>query len=1209
MSAEPTPTSLEPHRWRPWHSTDGAAELARYVAWRGLRESLTLTWEEGVRDEQRAKDLYQLLASHSIHAAPEPRVARFGAQEVRHPALLLAGRAGSCLDIAAMYAAMCLNVQVGAVLAVIEGHVFVVVEPERLSMERHPDEPLPLGLETAVDERKGVLQGNPAVLNRAIDDGTLIAIDVIGATAGASWTEALAAGLAYVQRPDLVLVDVPYLHDDGFAPFAPPADRPSIPLYVPADDKPFHVFPSHREILEQLRGATGTVVLWGARGQGKSRLARHLAEHEPHGAAWFLDASEPQALIKSYADADRAARDATTLSRARLDREGYADNARALLGEVTDPWVVVLDNADGDPGKLRHLMPRPNERQLVLVTSTREEWEAYGDVTFIRLPRIDPTEFDAATGVDTQPLHDQSDGLLLLLTAFAALMRATGSDAATVASHARPAPSAAPPSDVDGGAPGAATLWAALRAAKAFGDRELALSAYSAYLPREHQRLDTLEALVPDAAAAVGVLVDHGLLTLDGAGASTSARIHGLFAAAIRADLETNAPELGDLVVSRLASEPAPYELLDVYGDLETVTQIESRLMALASRAAEPSLTLGTALHGIARLLELHAQTRRSTQAYERAQEHLGDSDPSMLADCLQGRARIVNQHHTKVKDVELLRDAVAWAQEARQILIKAEGENANADRCLAMEGLLKLKLAKHPAPGESTLELQLEALRIVEEADERRADRRDVDRAELARSRFNLAGPRVSIAQEQPHEAARLLNEAEEIYEDVRRRRQRLYRRLVHPHIAACEIGLGYVNYYRAMLVPSSRAQRTVWLREATDRTVLALKQREALEGIHDLDEVSKVARFLTKVALARQVSPLAPVESVRATASEATRELERAQLVLTTLPPLPSTPLGLPDAIDAWARSPALQQLTSQFEGAIAFDQEIGPLLTQLDEFSTMWDYRAGQERNLVTAPRFDTLTEKVIEAAAVSLRLDGEASSLPPLDQAPPKHYDHVLILGGLVRACLARPLHAARLLRERQITATQVTALGGYRPTRGDEIGLVERVLEEQVDDEFHAMDAGVRNAFGVSDATAERGESSDVVGSSWRVREYRTADGIPVSVVAAPSTEPGVRRANTADTYAWFATELAELHPGQRVLLVTTDIYGPYQHADGLRMLALPYGVAVDVAVAKPGDVDRRLHQAFEPHSYLQEIRSTIRSLRNLEMVAVDAART
>ena len=144
-----------------------------------------------------------------------------------------------------------------------------------------------------------------------------------------------------------------------------------------------------------------------------------------------------------------------------------------------------------------------------------------------------------------------------------------------------------------------------------------------------------------------------------------------------------------------------------------------------------------------------------------------------------------------------------------------------------------------------------------------------------------------------------------------------------------------------------------------------------------------------------------------------------------------------------------------------------------------------------------------------------------------------------------------------------------------------------------------MNAGVRAAFDVDEPISDGGERSEVVGASWRVVEYEGPSGTPLRVVGAPSSEPGVRRANTPDTYAWFGRELAKLAGGERILVVTSDIYVRFQHADAMRMLALPFDVEIHAVGIQPGDVDPRLQQTFAPHNYLQEIRSTIRALRAL----------
>jgi hypothetical protein len=316
----------------------------------------------------------------------------------------------------------------------------------------------------------------------------------------------------------------------------------------------------------------------------------------------------------------------------------------------------------------------------------------------------------------------------------------------------------------------------------------------------------------------------------------------------------------------------------------------------------------------------------------------------------------------------------------------------------------------------------------------------------------------------------------------------------------------------------------------------------------------------------------------------------------VTATTPPLATNGTGAAARIEAWTRSPELDELV-RLSGDKVPDLDLPELLSWLEEFSVVWDFRGGKERNLFEARSLDAATERKIKDAAAALGLIKGGVT-------PRGRYDHVLILGGLARACLARPLAAAKLLQKGGVEAGSVTALGGYRKLKGDEIGLVERVAgehagAEDVGDEFDAMDVGVRLAFGLDSPERERGERSRLQFGSWRVHEYTTESGLPVSVVAAPSSEPEKRRTNTADSYQWFATELAGLQPGQRVLMVTSDIYVPFQHADALRVLGLPFQVAVETMGIQPGDVDPRLSQVFSADAYLQEARSTIMAFGRL----------
>lgn len=1175
--------------WPAWSRAEGCARLAEYVAplaTKGLGLTVTVEGEPGRSPAElellRGERLYELLREKGIGYGWEPRVPSESVQQVRDPRWLLEDKLGTCLDLATTYASMCMEAHVDILLAVIHGHAFVVLTPGRLGA--NPDPTAKFEVDDFEEVQFGVTEGNMSGLLRASEAGLVAPVE-------ATWVTHSLVGFGPASKfgPDgnrawdggkrVLLVDVPMLHATGaVVPLAPPEGRPTIRRYVPSGRGNFKHYEGDKGVIESLGAATGSSVLLAQAGQGKSMIARHLVEEAPFGAAWFLDASEPQALINSLAAARLAEENRSGETPDAAGRVALAHAALARLREAEGPWLVVLDNADGDPTKLRKWIPKPEEKQHVLVTTTNPDWSLVPDFEVHTLPDLADAELDKLGSGELSLLVD---GRRLLFEAFRQLQESAERTGHEIAARASAV-------DVeDEKLRGPAVFWAALMDSPGFGKRELKLSAVASYLPPDCQPIPLLEQLVDRADEALSLLEGRGLIARDED--TESIRMHRLFSSAIRLRLDRQSSELREDVVYQLTTVEEALAVLDRYGDLATVGRLDDRLAAVDAEVAEPDERLGIAMHGVARLLERHAQTRRSGESFARAERHLADQ-PKLIADCLHGRARTVNQHHAREEG--MLRQAVVWARSARQLLIDTEGEDANADRCLAMEGLLTKALARFPAPDETRVDVLNRALALLEDADERRSGRADISEEERARSLFNLAGIRVDLAQGEPDRASEYLDRANEIYGKVGAWRRRLYGCDVHPHIAACEIGLAYVDYYRAILVPASRAQRSLWLRSSTDYAVAALKQWETLEGSVDVEEAPKCARFLSKVALARHASPAAVAKAPRNVFNEAMKELTSARIVFESAPSLPAGAEGLVPAIDGWARSVALDELVREFGDEAPKGGDLAGLLDWLKEFSARWDYRAGRERNLVTAPQFEPVTEKVVLATAASLGLIKGGA-------APAGEYDHVLILGGLARACLARPLHAAKLIGDGAIEAASITAVGGYRELKGDELGMVGSITGDDVADEFDAMDAGVRLAFGIGAPSAERGEQSEVVGKGWRVREYVAEGGVPVQVAAAPSSEPGKRRANTPDTVEWFAAELARLRSGQRVLAITSDIYVPYQHADALRMMALPYGVEVETAGIQPGDLDPRLSQVFRPHAYLQEVRSTILALNRL----------
>ena len=296
-----------------------------------------------------------------------------------------------------------------------------------------------------------------------------------------------------------------------------------------------------------------------------------------------------------------------------------------------------------------------------------------------------------------------------------------------------------------------------------------------------------------------------------------------------------------------------------------------------------------------------------------------------------------------------------------------------------------------------------------------------------------------------------------------------------------------------------------------------------------------------------------------------------------------------------ETWLTSAPLAALVTEFGGdPVAYARPDLPLagrLADLDTFTERWDTRQGRERNLAAELDLSPTRERLVIDAANALGLRGD----------PPRHthYDHMLMLGGLVRACVARPSYAAHLIREGEITAGEVTTLGAHRPFVGNEFEQAAELGWGTLTEEYEALDAGTRRAFDLGEPEFEEGERRDDVGGTWGVKHYRTPAGLPVRVVAAPSSAPETRRAHTADSYKFFAEHVANLKPGARLLLISTAIYVLPQHIAALRTLALPYDVEVDTVGGKPTQRPRIALSHYSATKYLLEVRSTVRALGQL----------
>jgi hypothetical protein len=292
----------------------------------------------------------------------------------------------------------------------------------------------------------------------------------------------------------------------------------------------------------------------------------------------------------------------------------------------------------------------------------------------------------------------------------------------------------------------------------------------------------------------------------------------------------------------------------------------------------------------------------------------------------------------------------------------------------------------------------------------------------------------------------------------------------------------------------------------------------------------------------------------------------------------------------IREWVEHPALRRLIV-LSGGSPPGTDVSTTLKWLERFSAQhWDFRLGRERHFALEERLHPDLEESVFDCAEELGLVRDV--IPQWER-----YDEVLLLGGLLRACFLRPLYAAQLIKS-GILVNAVTSLASFRELSGNELTEMVRLPGLLIESEFDAMTAGVSRAFSLDQHSLHtEGSKGNVTNSSWRIAEYEHEP--LVRVIAAPSGEPHTRRANTADTYEWWARR-EDFVGARRLLIVTSAIYVPYQGSDAIRILGIYHDCDVDIVGVPPQFTDNgAFPQTFGPRQYLQEIRSAIVGLRRL----------
>jgi hypothetical protein len=246
--------------------------------------------------------------------------------------------------------------------------------------------------------------------------------------------------------------------------------------------------------------------------------------------------------------------------------------------------------------------------------------------------------------------------------------------------------------------------------------------------------------------------------------------------------------------------------------------------------------------------------------------------------------------------------------------------------------------------------------------------------------------------------------------------------------------------------------------------------------------------------------------------------------------------------------------------------------------------------------------------------------DALGLVTPTQPSRQEYAHAAVLGGGGLTPLLRARYLEELIEHHQLKLGQVWMLGSPRPIDEDKERLATDTYAKDAADEFDLMCAAAEAAFSATDPTTQldcgcaddqkpcpvwgermagrgieqhRIEATAAELQHSRQRVYRSSRVGPIRVLGAATGNPP-KRPNTADTYE-FLGSAADHQPGDRALIVTTQVFYPFQGFDALRMLAIPSRLMTETVGFGADRSDRPNTAEFN----LQEILSGIRSARRL----------
>lgn len=292
---------------------------------------------------------------------------------------------------------------------------------------------------------------------------------------------------------------------------------------------------------------------------------------------------------------------------------------------------------------------------------------------------------------------------------------------------------------------------------------------------------------------------------------------------------------------------------------------------------------------------------------------------------------------------------------------------------------------------------------------------------------------------------------------------------------------------------------------------------------------------------------------------------------------------PRRIQQSTAAWLDSAEMTNLLAYF-GHTLTATGLRNRLKEAEQISRdIFDFRQGGERWEAKEIDFPPCTAEAAEALVARIYRDPQG--FPATELGEPTH---CLVLGGRINSCLLRAELLAELLRQ-GLQVGRIWGLGSHRPIVEMEREVAAGLELGPVTDELDAVCAALRHALLLPDITDPSARAPS------EVRRLAAAP-VPVAGLAA-ERGPGNARATTSDTYRFFLRTAENITVRDRILVITSAIDAPFQHAQALAELSVPTGATITSVGAHIGTSRQAaVRTEWTTAQWLQEIRSAIWSM-------------